>query len=147
MAEGKGASARPVSSAFLICDRVITESGTNKKTLVGVFSLLWAAKFPTVHLNVALYYRGMLEEGEHDFRIDYGLRASDEVLSKVEGVLHVGDSKSPTEFAANLPFIRLPVAGEYDFRLWIDEAYVQRTGFTAGILEPSKEAGDADSGA
>jgi len=143
MVQARDAStfARPVSSAFLICDQVITETGTNKKTLVGVFSAMWVPSFPATHHKVALYYRGALEAGEHEFRIDYGARGSAVVLSKVEGVLHVQDGELPTELAANLPFLRVPSAGEYEFRLWIDGAYVQRAGFRVGLLESDQGGG------
>jgi len=121
----------PVTSAFLVCDRIITEAGTNKKTLVGVFTILRARAFPTQHRQVALYYKGMLESGKHEFNIDLVRRGEENTLSSVEGVLVVKDARSPTELAINLPFLDIPAEGTYEFRFWIDGAYVQRAAFVA----------------
>lgn len=136
--------ARPVTQAFLVCDRIITEETTHKNTLVGVFTTVWASDFPMVHTGLALYYRGMVEAGEHKFRIDFAKRGSEEVLTNVEGTLTVRKAELPTELSVQLPLLTIPRPGEYEFRIWLDEAYVQRVGFYAEQLKPSKgEAHDS----
>lgn len=37
---------KPMGVSLMICDQVITEAGTNKKSLIGVFSNIAARKFP-----------------------------------------------------------------------------------------------------
>jgi hypothetical protein len=132
------AGAQPSTQAFLLCDRVITEKGTHKKTLVGVFTSIWAHGFPLHHTNLALYYRGVLNAGEYDFRINFARQGSDEVLSHVEGILRVKNGSIPTELGVNLPFLDIPEPGEYEFRMWIEEAYVQRVGLGAGLIKDMK---------
>ena len=41
--------------AFLICEKVITEVGTKKKTLVGVFDIITAPRFPCMHNELWVY--------------------------------------------------------------------------------------------
>ena len=137
---GNAPKARPVTSAFLVCDRIIIEDESHKKALIGLFTILRAPSFPTRHGPIALYYQGTVESGEHEFHVDFVRRGDDSVLAKIEGVLIVGDGESPTELAANLPFIDVPSEGRYEFRLWIDGAYVQRASFAATMLE--KRASD-----
>ena len=45
----------PVIHAFLICEKVITEVGTKKKTLVGVFDIITAPLFPCMHNELWVY--------------------------------------------------------------------------------------------
>lgn len=124
-------NARPATQAFLVCDRIITEEKTHKNTLVGVFTTAWADSFPATHPGPALYYRGTVDAGEHRFRIDFARRGSEEMLAKVEGTLAVKRTEMPTEISIQLPFLVIPQPGEYEFRMWIDESYVQRVGFHA----------------
>ncbi len=129
------AKARPVTSAFLLCDQIITEEGTHKKTLIGIFTTMVNPEFPTKHGPVALYYRGIMGPGEHEFHIDYTRRGSDDLLGEVMGTLVVKDGRVPIELAAVLPFIEVPAEGPYEFKLWIDGAYVQRATFSATRLQ------------
>ena len=128
-------AAQPITQAFLLCDGVITEKDSNKKTLVGVFGIMRAPAFPIRHYNLVLYYRAMIEKGTYPFRINFCPKGSMTTLSQVEGELRVGNSEIPTELVANLPFLDVPEPGEYEFRLWIDGAYVHRVGLTVAELD------------
>lgn len=41
--------------ALMICDQVITEAGTNKKSLIGVFNNVAARQFPCRHPRVCIF--------------------------------------------------------------------------------------------
>jgi hypothetical protein len=136
---GNAVKARPVTSAFLLCDRIITEEGTHKKALIGIFTTMLVSEFPMNHGPVWLYYKGTMEVGEHEFHVDYARRGADELLGEVKGLLVVKDGKVPTELAAELPFITIPSEGVYEFKLWIDGAYVQRATFSATLRKKAGE--------
>src|SRR6266516_253094 len=66
-------SARPMSSiptalAILVCDQVIVEKENEKKTLVGVFDVIWTEAFPTVQ-KFGFYAKLTDLEGTYKFRI------------------------------------------------------------------------------
>ncbi len=48
-------SPTPKTNAMLICDYVITERGTNKNSLIGVFETIGAATFPCTHFAMSVY--------------------------------------------------------------------------------------------
>jgi hypothetical protein len=121
----------PIPVAFLLCDQVITDEATKKKTLVGVFDRVWATRFPTEHRPVALYARLYDAEGEHEVRVEYVKVGEEKVLAEAKGTLRVHDRKRPVEFVITLPAIPIPEPGKYEFRLWVSGRYVQRVIFTA----------------
>lgn len=41
--------------ALMICDQVITETGTNKKSLIGVFNNVFATQFPCRHPRLCIF--------------------------------------------------------------------------------------------
>jgi len=133
MAEEQEALIPPIPVAFLLCDQVITDEVTKKKTLVGVFDRIWVSKFPTEHKPIALYARLFDAEGEYEVRVEYVKVADESVLSRATGKLRVRDRHKPVEFALTLPSIPIPEPGEYEFRLWVGNRYVQRVAFTAEL--------------
>lgn len=46
---------KPMGLAMIICDQVITEAGTNKKSLIGVFNQISAAQFPCRHARFSIF--------------------------------------------------------------------------------------------
>jgi len=60
----------PKANAMLICDSVITDKGTNKKSLIGVFEHINAFKFPCVHHSLAVYIKLTDARGKYRFRLE-----------------------------------------------------------------------------
>jgi len=62
---------KPSVQAFLVCDQVIEDSVTKKKSLIGLFTHLQAMSFPFQHQQMGLYFcltdaEGNYQFGEHD---------------------------------------------------------------------------------
>lgn len=121
----------PIPIAFLVCDQVITDEATKKKTLVGVFDHIMVKQFPARHGPVALYARMFDSEGVHDCKVDYLKVDSQQVLGNATGQIHVKSRNRSFEFSINLPAIDLPDPGDYEFRLYMDDHLMQRTKLTA----------------
>jgi hypothetical protein len=120
-------SVPPVPIAFLVCDQVITDEATKKKTLVGVFDHIMVKQFPARHGPVALYARMFDSEGVHDCNVDYVRVETQEILGNATGQIQVKSRNRSFEFSLNLPAIDLPQPGEYEFRLYIDNRLMQKS--------------------
>src|SRR6476646_10522728 len=62
--------AKPSVQAFLVCDQVIEDSVTKKKSLIGLFTHLQAVSFPFEHSQMGLYFCLTDAEGTYHFDID-----------------------------------------------------------------------------
>ena len=49
------ASCKPMGISLMICDQVITETETNKKSLIGVFNSISAGQFPCRHPKICIF--------------------------------------------------------------------------------------------
>ncbi len=126
----------PIPMAFLICDQVITDETTKKKTVVGIFDRIWVGKFPTIHHPIAVYVRFFDAEGTFEVKVQY-VRVTDEnVLAEAKMTMNVPQRKAVGEFSIAFPPIPIPEPGEYEFRLWLNNRYVQKVGFAA-LQNPS----------
>src|SRR5437899_12427968 len=95
---------KPSVQAFLVCDQVIEDSVTKKKSLIGLFTHLQAVSFPFQHSQTGLYFCLTAAEGIYRFDID---------LIYLSNELHVGRATLPnidladrlqmSEFRTNIP--------------------------------------------
>lgn len=113
----------PKTNAMLICDYVITERGTNKKSLIGVFENIGAATFPCTHFAMSVYIKLTDAQGSYRFRLE---------LIDLQGDAMIGKSEMPEEIRVpsplvahelvfNLRGVRFMHAGEYEFRIFAND--------------------------
>ena len=116
---------KPVPSviAILLCDRIIEEVGTHKKTLVGIFDRI---NVPApVQMPLAFYARLTDAEGTYKFRVDVMFLNKDQLVMRgetnpidIENRLEIG------EIGLNLPAVPFPSSGRYEFQLWGNDVYL-----------------------
>ena len=119
-------SSQPVPSvlAILLCDTIITEVGTNKKTLVGVFQNLLAAKIPTSR-QMGFYARLTDAEGKYKFRVEVVRLNDNQAIGRIETPeFEISDRLGPAELAMNLPPVPFDQLGRYEFQLYANEVYL-----------------------
>ena len=51
----KMANEKPIGQAIVVCDQIITEAQTNKKSLIGTFNTIGAEAFPMRYLRLCVY--------------------------------------------------------------------------------------------
>ena len=63
----------PVPSvvAMLVCDQVISEQGTNKKSLIGVFDNFYSLVFPAALPRIAVYVKLADAQGDYLFKLRF----------------------------------------------------------------------------
>lgn len=137
MADEQQISVPPVPIAFLLCDAVITDATTGKKTLVGVFRRIWSTQFPANHPSCALYFLGGDAEGEFQISVQYVKEDTQEVLAEAKATLR-NETRGALEFSIGLPPIPIPGPGAYEFRLFMNEQYVHRIRFDAELQPPNR---------
>jgi len=126
----------PYSLAMLLCDQVIVDERSKKKTLVGLFDIIYSKSFPTKHPSLSIYTRLTDAEGQYNFRMDYVQVKTDKLLGRADmPPIDVTDRLKINELVMQFPPIDIPEQGEYEFRLWANERYISRVKFTALKLE------------
>ncbi len=109
---------RPVVKAFLVCDTIIHDAQTNKRSLIGVFHDLGSTQFPAVHPNLWIYANLTDAKGKYEFEF----RLLDVTRNALVGgakppPIEIGDPRQTAEFSAQLRNLTLPAPGVYEFHL------------------------------
>jgi hypothetical protein len=108
---------KPIAESLVICDHIITEAGTNKKSLIGIFNSLASTNFPVQHPKLCVY--AAMSNGRGEMVVDLRcvrMKDSKEVF-KLSGTLQFPDPNAVIELVANLNQFPFEQDGLYSFEL------------------------------
>jgi len=116
----------PSVVAMLICDQVINEEGTNKKSLIGVFENFNSHVFPALMPRLAVYVKVVDAQGAYLFKLRL-VRLKDESLVAEFGIqANISDSSHHSELAINMGNLPIAEPGKYEFQLYYGEIFLHR---------------------
>jgi hypothetical protein len=122
-------SPKPSLTALLVCDQVIEDKATNKKSIIGAFTHIWARSFPCHHPKMGIYFCLTDAAGDYDLTLRLVHADSDNVLAEANFRVRIADRLSITDFGLNLPVVPFPVPGRYEVLLSADKEFLGRREF------------------
>lgn len=110
----------PTCLALVFSDSIYVCPSTQKRTILGTFSAVFATEFPT-RINVAVYCAFTDGMGKADLKIRLvrlsEVELEDEVIAVAGGELEFEDPRSVVELNLIFQGLGLPAAGEYRFQV------------------------------
>lgn len=121
---------KPSIQALLVCDTVIEDIMTRKKSLIGLFTHLQAHAFPFQHPQLGLYFCLTDAQGTYQFDMTLVYLNNDEIVAQASlpGV-EITDRLQISDFGVNIPALVFPAPGRYEFRLSIDRQVIAQKDF------------------
>jgi hypothetical protein len=106
---------RPEALAFIICDTVIDDRATNKKSLIGLFNNIYANNFPCRHSVINVFLS--LTKGHGDYECSLLCVKDDESqkIVQLSGPLKFNNPLSVVEVKFEIRGMVLPEPGIYRF--------------------------------
>lgn len=130
-------SPTPSIQAFLVCDSVIEDSLTKKKSLIGLFTHLQAMTFPFQHHQLGLYFCMTDAEGTYHFDIDLMHVNTDQLVCRASlPDIVIGDRLQIADFGINVPALLFPSPGRYEFRLRMNGRVIAQKDFSVIQVAP-----------
>ena len=109
----------PKCKAIIICDDVIEDKHSGKKSIIGAFNTLWANKFPASHPQAVLFLSLTDGQGEVDVSIrivkDLQPNMSGQDIFKADGKVKFENPLDTAEMILRLHNLPLPSPGNYSF--------------------------------
>ncbi len=113
---------KPILKAMLLCDMTIVEEGSHKRTLIGLFDRIKSREFPTAHPSMSVYVQFREIEGTFDFALElFDVDDEKSINRAVIKDFHVQDKSRDCELVFNLLSVKLEHAGEYEFRIYVND--------------------------
>lgn len=133
----------PKTNAMLICDYVITERSTNKKSLIGVFENIGAVHFPCTHFQLSVYIKLTDAQGHYRFRLELVDLKTDTLIGKSEmpDMIQIPNPLITHELVFNLRGLRFPHAGEYEFRIFANDRIFGQKSFIVNEIKTNEQEG------
>ena len=120
----------PSVQAFLVCDTVIEDSLTHKKSLVGLFTHLQAQVFPCQHQQLGVYFCLTDAQGPYQFDITLVYLNTDQVICRASlPNVEIRDRLQISDFGINIPALVFPAPGRYEFRLLMSRRLIAQKDF------------------
>jgi hypothetical protein len=116
----------PTVTAMLVCDQIVAEQGTNKKSLIGIFEIVAALQFPTVIPRLSVYARLTDGLGKYPFKLRVVKLKDETLLADVDVEGDIPDQMHAAELVFNFMGFGVPEAGKYEFQLYTREIYLHR---------------------
>lgn len=113
-------SEQPMAQALLVCDHIIVEQGTNKKSLIGIFNTIASANFPMTHTRMSVFASLTNGRGSLPAMLRF-VRVSDEKeIFSHKGQVEFPDPNQVIELVFNLVNTPFEEPGLYTFELLCD---------------------------
>ena len=113
---------KPILKAMLLCDQTLVEEGTHKRTLIGLFDRVKAAQLPSLHPSMSIYVQFREIEGVFDFVLElYDLTQGRALHRATIKNFKVEEKSRDCELVFNILSVRFEHAGEYEFRIFVND--------------------------
>jgi len=133
--------ALPALVSLLICDQVIDDKLTNKKTAVGLFNTVLVPRLPTVIQQMTV----LASLTEIETRVTLELRlvrdADNEVLFHTHGPVEAPSPLATVDLVFSLHGVRIAAAGQYAFEMLCAGEVLGRRRFQVLSRPPHPPAG------
>ena len=127
----------PSVLAILLCDTVLIDALTGKKSLVGVFEALTFPQLPVSFGGFFLFARITDAEGNYNFRVNLVRLDSDTTLATIPMISQtIQERLSVGDLILQVPPLQFDKLGGYEFQLFANDIYIGRTTVTVRQSAP-----------
>ncbi|MCX7886743.1 MAG: hypothetical protein N3B01_05740 [Verrucomicrobiae bacterium] len=128
----------PSGLAIVVCDHIIEDKLTNKKSLIGIFNNIHATSFPCRHPQLSVFVSLTEGFGQYNARLRIVNEETSEVVTDVRGPIQFPDVNAVVELVFNLVGLVFPSPGLYSIEFYCDEVPVLERRFHVSHSQPAK---------
>ena len=123
-------SSKPEVKAFLLCDYVLHEAGTNKKSLIGIFEDIHITAFPHSYPRIAVYVNLNDAHGKYVLELRLVSSADNSVIgSGKTPEVQIDNPLRTCEFALQIQNLIFRQPGVYEFQVFANGDLVATKAF------------------
>ena len=126
----------PIGLAIVICDQIIEDKLTGKKSLIGIFNQIAAQNFPCRHPQLCVYVSLTDGRGQCIARLRVVHDETNAVVAEVNGQIQFADVHAVVELNFGLVGLTFPEPGAYAIEFYCDDFLVLERRFQVVHLKP-----------
>ena len=125
----------PTGLAIVICDQIIDDKFTNKKSLIGIFNNIASTDFPCHHPQISFFVSLTEGRGYYTARLRIVNEETEKVVADVNGQIEFPDIHTVAELNFNLVGLVFPQPGLYSIEFYCNDALVLERRFHVTQIE------------
>ena len=126
----------PTGLAIVICDQIIEDKLTGKKSLIGIFNQIGTQSFPCRHPQICVFVSLTEGRGQSAARLRIVHDESSQVVAEVNGTIQFPDINAVVELNFNLVGLTFPEPGMYSIEFYCDDALILERRFNVTHIKP-----------
>jgi hypothetical protein len=135
MNQSRGAQA-PTLVSMLVCDQVIDDKLSNKKSAIGIFNTVMVPRMPTAIHQMAILASLTELVGPAALELRLVRDSDNDVLFRGQGTVEAPNPLAVVDLVFGLHGVRVPDAGQYAFELWSGSELLGRRRFQVVVRTP-----------
>lgn len=129
-------AAAPSLVSLLLCDQVIDDRLSNKKSAIGIFNTIVVARVPTSINQVAILASLTEIAGRAELEVRLVRDSDDEVVFSGRGMVEAPNPLAVVDLLFAMQGVRIPEPGQYAFELLSGAALLGRRRFQVIVRDP-----------
>lgn len=111
----------PIPLSMILCDMIIEDKKTSKKSLIGLFSTVTTAKVPCVLSRFGVFISLTEGIGEYACVLRCSLAEDNTLVGETKGQVRFVDRREVVEISLEVNGLSFPRYGDYRFDLYCEE--------------------------
>jgi hypothetical protein len=129
---------RPLPLAMVICDIIIEDKKTGKKSLIGIFDNIHAKSAPCVHPRLNVFISLTEGNGDYNAKLRCVYIDEDKQIAEIRGPIIFNNPLQIIEFNFEICGIKLPQYGNYRFDFYCNEELIISRKFNLLPITPAE---------
>ncbi len=126
----------PMGLSLVVCDSIIEDKFTGKKTLVGLFDRVQAARLPCVHPTMAVLVSLTGARGEYPCEVICKHTDSKSIAFSAKGKVNLRDPRQVVDLVFRLNGVRFPKADMYWLSFSVDDIPIMMRPLFVALKKP-----------
>nr|CAX68893.1 hypothetical protein JG1_0070 [uncultured bacterium] len=123
----------PIPLSMIVCDTIIEDKKTNKKSLIGMFSNVATGQVPCVLPRFGIFISLTEGIGHYDCMVKC-LRSNDNsLIGQTLGAVDFNDRRQVVEIALDITGLAIPQYGDYRFEFYCDQELLISRKFSVSL--------------
>jgi hypothetical protein len=114
----------PVGLAIVVCDQIIEDKATSKKSLIGIFNNIASPSFPCRHPQLSVFVSLTDGRGTYQAKIRIINQETDAPVAEVTGQIQLPDKNLVAELVFNFLGLEFPAPGLYAIEFYCDDSLI-----------------------
>lgn len=130
---------KPMGNALIVCDDMIEDKRTGKKSLIGMFSKIHANKLPATHPKMNIFISFDNARGKYHSTIRIIHNQSGKMIAETKGEININSPMDVTDLNICLLNLTFPEEGVYNLEFLCDDELVMQRRFTVALLKNEQQ--------